>query len=285
AQEVQVRAKTREELRVRREDDRSVAVKELKCHANFDNEIARFFDKANGNASIFASVHQYFVKLHLKELRLNNVPLEHELLKPFNDFIDDRCAFDRLTITMEANGILSNRTRGLMTRAKRDVVIDVVYCANTPETMQLATWNPVNLTPELLESIQRPVKFNGIEWSRWGCQVPAVDDEELFKEIVTKGHSMTKLNTLMLSKETLAEVIEKISSSEHHQKIDIRVEYFIDFREIERYLEEVGAVPMLDQPPSDESFASLNARGLKVQSFSHRGATFHLATVFGIPKC
>ncbi|GMS81314.1 hypothetical protein PENTCL1PPCAC_3489, partial [Pristionchus entomophagus] len=226
---------------------------------------------------VFAWIHRLFATLHIKELRLNNVPLEHELLKEFNEFIDNGCTFDRLSIMKKAFGPLSQRTRDLMRRAKSEAVIEMdtfnvtiaeVLSFEHPVTFVL----PQNSTVPTF--LPRPVFPQGapvlppggpalppIFFRRLPPQQP-MSLSENFMELVRRGHSFIYFRVNLTTVDEISEVVKQISSSSARQKIDVKL---TDLTLCESYLETIKKHAEISYGGERTSF--------KTETYKYRGAT------------
>ncbi|KAF8386849.1 hypothetical protein PRIPAC_75991, partial [Pristionchus pacificus] len=175
-----------------------------KClHVSFGGVVNRLFTFEDGQMPVFSRMHQLFEKLHLKEIKLNYVHLDLNLLRPFNEFIDSGVTFDRLSVCWDINDTITERDRELMQRAKKEVVIEAPLSV---------------LTLEFILLVEVPVKFNVVGARRNHIMLI---DEDIFMALVRKGHSLIKLTVKLRSMKLLKKVIETITSSTSPRRLDV----------------------------------------------------------------
>ncbi|GMS81424.1 hypothetical protein PENTCL1PPCAC_3599, partial [Pristionchus entomophagus] len=110
---------------------------------SFGGVLTQEFDAGTSGEAI-SFVHSLFARLHLKELRLHYVRPEHDTLRPFYEFINDGCTFDRLVVRINRLAMVTERIHELVMKAEKKVVIDLAG---------------VHLTRDEFLSFARPVQF------------------------------------------------------------------------------------------------------------------------------
>ncbi|GMS81316.1 hypothetical protein PENTCL1PPCAC_3491, partial [Pristionchus entomophagus] len=141
------------------------------------------------NSRLFSKLHVQLITI--REVRLIDVPAVNVIL--------NACTFDILAVHLSPNQWLSSRIHELIARAEKGVDIFT---------------NRFVATSSQFRSLSRPVTFHfDKEWKP--------ENDDLFLEILLRGHSFPRLDIKLQSEHTLIEAIEIISEAVIPQKMYI----------------------------------------------------------------